>query len=114
MSAFKKEPTSEEGCKRGSRPLLQLNSLVDSYWLYFTRKGLLNSDGRRLLARIAREAARSGCQRLAERLWGILREPTLEAISALLGEMGYDMENLYVSQYGPKSWRWRSWGKSKK
>ena len=109
MSVSQEEPNSEEGCKRGSRPLSQLGSLIDSYWLYFTRRGVLNSDGRRLLARVAREASRGDCRRVAEKIWRVLRDPTLEAITRLLEDLDYDLGRLYDSQYGPRGWRWRSW-----
>ncbi len=103
-------PSSEEGCKLGGRPTSQLILLADEFWRYFTRRGVLNSDGRRLLARVAREAARAGCRRLAERIWSVLRDPTLERILPLLAEYGVDASRLYAGIQGPPSWRRRFLG----
>ena len=103
-------PSSEEGCKLGGRPTSQLALLADEFWRYFTRRGVLNSDGRRLLARVAREAARAGCRRLAERIWLVLRDPTVEEVRSLLADYGVDVSRLYAGIQGPSYWRTRSFG----
>jgi len=50
---------------------------------YFGRRGVLNSDGRRLLARAARIEARRGRRRVARLIWSLLRDPTLEEAQRL-------------------------------
>ena len=45
---------------------------------YFDRRGVLNSDGRKLVARAAREARSLGLHISAERAWELLRDPTMD------------------------------------
>ncbi len=45
---------------------------------YFDKRGALNSDGRKLVARAAKEASSRGLEYSARRAWLFLKDPTLD------------------------------------
>jgi len=101
----------EEGCKHGGRLASEILVLLRDYWLYFSKDETLNSDGRRLAARLAREAAASGCRRVARLLYEAIRygdAPRRVAEAAVEAGASVDpWEVLEAAVYGPGSWRLR-------
>ena len=61
-----------------------LRRLVAERERYFDRMGVLNSDGRRLVAAAARIAARRGLRASAKRAWRYLKDPTFEEALRLI------------------------------
>ncbi|MCE4610388.1 MAG: hypothetical protein F7B17_00260 [Desulfurococcales archaeon] len=69
----------------GSDPVLEaLRRVVAERERYFDRMGVLNSDGRRLVAAAAKTAARKGFRASARRAWRYLRDPTLDEALRLI------------------------------
>ncbi len=68
---------------RGCEALQALRRAVEESGKYFDKRGVLNSDGRRLVARAARIEARRGRRRVAQLLWSYLKNPTLEEAKQL-------------------------------
>jgi len=102
---------SEEGCKHGGRLASEILVLLRDYWLYFSKDGSLNSDGRRLAARLARAASASGCRRVARLLYEAIRHGDApEKVAEAAFEAGASVdpwEVLEEAVYGPPSWRLR-------
>ncbi len=66
---------SPDGCQRLDEVVSLLRKLLESAPLYFDRRGVLNSDGRRLVARAARACDEAPVK---SRLLGLLKGATLE------------------------------------
>jgi len=102
---------SGEAPCRGPAQLLYV--LLRDYWLYFTKAEVLNSDGRRLLARSVRMVRRE-CRRAGRLAAEAIRDPTLSKVLRLLEELdpelAADARRLLESwMYGPRAWRAREW-----
>ncbi len=54
---------------------------------FFDKRGALNSDGRKLVARAARIEARRGRRRIAQLLWNYLKNPTIEEAQRLAAKL---------------------------
>ncbi|MEB3779896.1 MAG: hypothetical protein GSR85_06675 [Desulfurococcales archaeon] len=86
-----------------------LRRLIADYWLYFDKQGYLNSDGRRLLASIAKQAKRLDYN-LSRRLWKTLRDPSVDNILKLADTISLNLRGeLDSSLNGPQAWRFREW-----
>ncbi len=71
--------------------LKALHKALDEMERFFDKRGALNSDGRKLVARAARIEARRGRRRTAQLLWNYLKNPTIEEaqrLAARLEEQG--------------------------
>jgi len=101
----------EEGCKHRGRLAAEILVLLRGYWLYFSKDGTLNSDGRRLAARIARAASASGCREVARLLYEAIRYgDALEKIAEAAEAAGAEEDPWEVAElalYGPWGWRVR-------
>lgn len=69
-----------EGCMA----LWALRTLLEGRGRFFDRRGVLNSDGRRLAVRAAKAEARRGGGRASRVLWGFLSDPTIDEALRLL------------------------------
>ncbi len=76
---------------RGDPVAEALKRVLDERERYFDRRGVLNSDGRRLVASAARRAARMGLRLSADRAWRLLKDPTWERVSKMLLEWWDDV-----------------------
>jgi hypothetical protein len=65
-----------------------LRAALEEMWRYFDRRGVMNSDGRRMIAAAAKAAARAGLRRSASMAWRYLKNPTLEEAQRLLSILG--------------------------
>ena len=67
--------------------LKALRKTLEERERFFDKRGALNSDGRKLVARAARIEARRGRRRTAQLLWTYLKNPTIEEAQRLAARL---------------------------
>lgn len=82
--------------------------MIREYWIYFSKNGYMNSDGRKLLALLAKQAKNVDIH-VSRMLWRLLKDPSIDNLVKLAKEIGVNIEDdLATALYGPYSWRFRS------
>ena len=109
---MQRERSDDEGCKHRGQVAGLLEKLIIDYWRYFDKNGRLNSDGRRLAAKVARIASRGRCRSVSALIYRLLNNSSSDDLSELVKiveRLGYevDVTDVEASIYGPVRWRWR-------